>query len=457
MSPASNGQRFAALLTLLLPACAGAPVNSQSDRASAPVELALPSWEARDRALPTEDATSWQVHEARREQYIAAALQSHPELRAQFAAWQAAALQEEVAGALPAPQLRFTEFIEEVQTRTGPQQRRIGVTQRFPWSGSLKARREHAAAEARILSLALADSALQVVRRVELAYDAYAHLARDREVLQELRALLTTFEPIVQARVRTGGSQEDLLRLQIEIGRVEDELAANQARRRAQYAALLEAAGRGHSLEDLPDLILDEASAVAWDREALFRQAAQHNPALARWEARYEAAIRGARVEDFARTPSWVIGAETILTGDAPVAGVPGSGDDPWMITIGVDLPIWGASYDAREEQARQRIAEARARWENASLQLRTQIEMHAFLAEDAARQIDLYRSSLLPRAEEVVQLTLASYRAGKASALDWIDAQRTLLALRRAYWRAQLDQQQAQVELRTLTAEAVR
>ena len=84
-------------------------------------------------------------------------------------------------------------------------------------------------------------------------------------------------------------------------------------------------------------------------------------------------------------------------------------------------------------------------------------METHAFLAEDAARQIDLYQSSLLPRAEEVVQLTLASYRAGEASALDWVDAQRTLLALRRAYWRAQLDQQQAQVELRTLTAEAVR
>ena len=100
---------------------------------------------------------------------------------------------------------------------------------------------------------------------------------------------------------------------------------------------------------------------------------------------------------------------------------------------------------------------EARARWEHASLQLRTQIEAQVFLAEDAARQSDLYRTSLLPRAEEVVQLTLASYRAGNASALDWIDVQRTLLALRRAYWRAQLDQQQAQVELRTLTAEAVR
>ena len=47
-----------------------------------------------------------------------------------------------------------------------------------------------------------------------------------------------------------------------------------------------------------------------------------------------------------------------------------------------------------------------------------------------------------------------SSSTPGEAAALDWIDAQRTLLALRRAYWRAQLDHQLAQVELRALTAE---
>ena len=33
---------------------------------------------------------------------------------------------------LPNPQLRWTEFVEPLETRTGPHQRRIGIQQRFP-------------------------------------------------------------------------------------------------------------------------------------------------------------------------------------------------------------------------------------------------------------------------------------------------------------------------------------
>lgn len=457
MSHSTAWQRSVVLLTLSLTACAGATPDRRPQRAPATAPIEYPVLEARRGGLQHEAPAAWSLHDATRDDYIAAALRAHPTLRAQFAAWQAARMEEDIVGALPEPQLRFAEFIEEVQTRTGPQQRRVGVAQRFPWPGTLAARRDQAAARARAESFVLADSALQLARRVDLAYLDSAFLARDAQVLRELLDLLTDFEPIVQARVRTGSSQEDLLRLQIEIGRLEDELAANQAQRHVRFAELLEASGREDAIEGLPNMILDEQLAMPFEREELEILAFRRSPSLARWEALYEAAIEEARLEDFTRLPSFVVSAETILTGDAPVAGVPGSGEDPWILSIGVDLPIWGSSYAAREARARERIAEARAQWDNAHLQLRTQIEKQVLLAQDAARRAELYRNSLLPRAEEMVQLSLASYRAGEASALDWIDAQRTLLALRRAYWRAQLDQQQAQVELRTLTAEVLR
>ncbi|MAW60606.1 MAG: hypothetical protein CMJ94_07200 [Planctomycetes bacterium] len=454
MSPSPLRWHRVVPLTCLLGACTAPEPELPVDRASGFDRLEIPRPEARQRALMAEEAPAWELREASRARFVEAALEAHPDLRAQFASWQAAMEEQAIVGALPAPQLRFTEFVEEVQTRTGPQQRRLGVSQRFPWPGVLDARQEQADARARAMSYAVAELALQIVRRVELAYDEYAYLARDRQVLLDLLDLLKTLEPIVQARVRAGASQEDLLRLQIEIGRVEDDLAANRAQRRAQFAELLEAVGRDEPIEELPELTLKEAQPRRIDREEVLRRVIEQSPTLARWEALYEAALAEVRVDGYSRKPSFVLGAETILTGDAPVAGVPGSGDDPWMVSIGIELPIWGASYDASARQARHRVAEARARWESATLKLRTQVERFAFREEDAARRIALYQDSLLPRAEEVVQLALARYRAGEAAALDWIDAQRTLLALRRAYWRAQLDHQLAQVELRALTAE---
>lgn len=445
---------IAALLTVLLPACSATGPDSVVEPSGSVERLEFPSLEARDLGLAAEIELKLDPLTATREQFIAHALASHPLLRAEFEAWRAAQQQGQVVKTLPSPQLRFTEFIEEVQTRTGPQQRRLGVSQRFPWPGELDLREQVADARSRAASFALAESALQIVRRVELAYDEYAYLARDREVWEDLQDLLVGFEPIVQARVRSGASQEDLLRLQIEIGRVEDEIAAIDAQRGVQFAELLEASGWPWNLGELPDFALPEARRIETDREQLLSLALSRSPSLARWEARYDAAVSDANLVGYARKPSFVFGVETILTGDAPISGVPGSGDDPWMISLSLDVPIWGTSYDAQEEQARHRITEARARWENSRLQLRTQVERFALRAEESARRAELYQESLLPRAEEVVQLTLASYRVGRAQALDWLDAQRTLLALRRAYWRAHLDNHQAQVELRAITAE---
>ena len=85
------------------------------------------------------------------------------------------------------------------------------------------------------------------------------------------------------------------------------------------------------------------------------------------------------------------------------------------------------------------------------SFALRSEIEMEAYHLRDAARQIALYRDTLLPRARQALEVTEAAYRGGTMGLLDVIDSQRVLLQFEKSYWRACADYLQAEARLAAL------
>ena len=71
------------------------------------------------------------------EVYLTSGLQRSAELRAAFESWRASTERVAQVSSLPDPRLSFGEFVEEVETRTGPQRRSFGLSQALPWPGEL--------------------------------------------------------------------------------------------------------------------------------------------------------------------------------------------------------------------------------------------------------------------------------------------------------------------------------
>ena len=73
-------------------------------------------------------------------------------------------------------------------------------------------------------------------------------------------------------------------------------------------------------------------------------------------------------------------------------------------------------------------------------------------MAADLDRQIAVYEGTIQPRAQRIVMVTQDSYAAGKSSLLDLLDAQRSLIALRRmvADFRVSRAKQLADIEAAT-------
>ncbi len=72
--------------------------------------------------------------------YLQTSAQNNPGLKARFNEYLAALEVAPQVKSLPDPQLAFGYFIQPVETRVGPQQFKISVSQMFPWFGTLKAK-----------------------------------------------------------------------------------------------------------------------------------------------------------------------------------------------------------------------------------------------------------------------------------------------------------------------------
>jgi hypothetical protein len=73
---------------------------------------------------------------------LAYAALNNPQMEAAFNRWKAALEMVTQARTLPDPRFNYGYFIQEVETRVGPQEQRAGLSQMFSWFGKLKLRGE---------------------------------------------------------------------------------------------------------------------------------------------------------------------------------------------------------------------------------------------------------------------------------------------------------------------------
>jgi len=382
--------------------------------------------------------------------YVRYALHNNAGLRAAYERFFGAVARVAQARSLPDPQFSFAHFVEEVQTRTGPQQRRYSLTQAFPWFGELDLRSDVARGQAEELWQVVMQKHLEVERDVAVHFVEYAYLSRVIGITREVLGLLEQLEAVLQTRVAAGrATQADLLRLQVEMGRVENDLKSRE-RVRPSLSARLAAVMNWRGDAPLPLPTLAEPRLGSIDTTRLLQRGVENSPRLRQLAERaktFEDRLRLARLDGW---PDFQVGVDYIQTGEA-LLPTSGSGDDPWAVRIGFTLPIWRGRYAAAEREAEHGLRAAMAEFKQLRNKLRAEIEATAFALEDAGRQVVLYRDTLLTRSREALEVTRAAYTTGTATLLEVIDSERALLQFDIAYWRSCRDHYQSQARLEAL------
>jgi outer membrane protein TolC len=89
-------------------------------------------------------------------------------------------------------------------------------------------------------------------------------------------------------------------------------------------------------------------------------------------------------------------------------------------------------ALDAALRQAQADLHASEARRRQASADLSARVVSDLAMIHDAQRQIALFTGTLIPRAEQIVAALQRTYATGQASMLDLLDAERSLIGLRR-------------------------
>ena len=369
--------------------------------------------------------------------YLAYAEAHNPAVQAAHYDWEAARERVPQARALPDPMLSYGF---QTMNRIAVRGHEVGLEQTYPWFGKRDLRAAVAEDEAATAAERYQAARLRLAYEVKGAYYAYYYLWRQVGIVRENRDLVKYLEEVARTRYKAAAAgHPDVIRAQVELGRLENELRTLEDLR-GPAAARLNAALARPTGDPRPWPATLREEAVDADDERVLGWLREANPdlrALDRQAAREGAAIELARKDFY---PDVTLGLSYGRASAGFSGGPADMRDDMLRGMVSVNIPLWRQKYEAavREAEARRQAAlKMRADREN-MLAAETRRVLYEF--RDASRRIGLYRDTLLPKAREALQATEAAYRTGAAPFADLVDAERMLLEFQLSYERALAD-----------------
>lgn len=425
------------LSALLLGGCVLAPRETKDEKArldEAGAEFERPM---EKREVPQlSSSPSWK-------QILRRAFLTHGELEAAYYEWKAAMHRIDMSSAWPNSNisLGFEYMFSSEKMKSWD---RTTISAEFDPSMNLSLPNKVAQAgkvsleEARAAGFRFEQLKFDIQARVLEAWLDYARTAELVRIERDNVELLRLLTDTAAARVQAGAPQQDLLKAQIQLQLAENELATMESDLVSMRAKLNSLVARDPDAPLDPPAELPAPRAMPVDDARIIGIAVDKNKelsALARQVQGRKDALELARMQ-------W-------LPDISPAAGFTGSIEQfvGAMIMLPTAVPmIQGAINESRAMLQAQEAMLRQGRLDRAG-----EVVAALVLARNAERQTNLFEQQVLPKAEQALESARQSYAAGTLAFIELIDAQRTLLDVRRMVAEARIAREKALAELECL------
>ena len=363
--------------------------------------------------------------------FVSEALSRHPKILAARQRVAAASNVIPQAKALPDPTFNNTFWPlhdNALQTAGGRVGNQMSVNQMVPFPDKLKTKAVIASREVQIAQTAVDAIAREITESVRLAYYEVWFATRAITIIEETKDLVADLTDVAEARYRSGGSQQDVLRAQLETDRLDEKLIALRKQKQVAQADLA-------TLLQQPVNLLPEASSelgvndTPQQIESLIALAEQCNPKLRglAWEIQRDRDKE--RLACLQQYPDFSVGLNWGLISDghdviSPVA----DGNDNLSISFGTTLPIWREKINAGIREAAHRRSSTTRRLEAERDELYGKIRRLIVQADALVEQRNIYEGRIIPRTEDTLKLSIADYRGKRTDFFTLIETYRELL-----------------------------
>lgn len=327
------------------------------------------------------------------ERYLKIAAENNPELRAKFEDYMAAMQKVPQVGVLPDPKLAFSFFVMPVETRNGSQQVKVGLSQQFPWFGTLSVKKSVAN------SMALAKYEIFEEAKSRLFYDvksSYYNLFfvdKAMKITEDNIKILESFKNIALIKVEAGSaSAVDELRVEMEIAELNEKLEALRDRYlniSVKFNKLL------NRPTDVNINITDSlrVNALKLDKYEIIDSAMANNNAIQRFDRVIEAYKFKEKLARKNGKPAFSVGLDYIFIGesDNAMAGANSGKDAIVFPKIGVSIPLFRKKYNSMVKEAIHLQESSENLKQSRKNMLRTMLEMAYNDYKKAERNIKLH------------------------------------------------------------------
>ena len=365
------------------------------------------------------------------EYFVGTALARHPKILAAKQRVAAATNVIPQAKALPDPTFNNTFWPlhdNAIQTAAGRVANQMSVNQMVPFPDKLKTKAVIASREVQIAQTEVDAIAREITESVRLAYYEVWFATRAIDIIEETKDLVADLTDVAEARYRSGGSQQDVLRAQLETDRLDEQLITLAKQKLVAQADLA-------TLLQQPVGILPEATEelgitdTPQQIEELIALAEQCNPKLRglAWEIQRDRDKE--RLACLQQYPDFSVGLNWGLVSDnhdvlSPVA----NGNDQLSVSFGTTLPIWRQKINAGIREAAHRRSSTTRRLEAERDELYGKIRRLIVQADALVEQRNIYEERIIPRTEDTLKLSIADYRGKRTDFFTLIETYRELL-----------------------------
>ena len=282
-------------------------------------------------------------------QYLETAAKNNPALKAKFNEYNASLEKVPQVGALPDPQLTFGYFIMPVETKNGPQQAKVSVTQMFPWFGTLNSKENIFISVAKSKYEDFEDAKSNLFFDVKSTYYDLYFIKKAIDISLENIEILKTFERLALIKIESGkASAVDALRVELELNNLENNLVLlkeNWFVNSVKFNNLLNVENNTNIqipkrlwMDDLPyskQAIIDNLTNNHQLKSLGFlKESFAHNELLGKKQS----------------LPNIIMGLDYTAIGNTGTS--PNAGKDALMVKVGITIPLYRKKYSAIIKEA---------------------------------------------------------------------------------------------------------
>ncbi len=305
------------------------------------------------------------------------------------------------------------DFDQEAMT-----QLKVSYMQQFPSGDTLQIKQQKSRRQSELVNIDMRLRELDILRRVRLAYLEVVYLEQAKKTIQKNTRLFEQLVEIVQSLFSVGhNNQQDLIRAQLGVSRLEDRLSKIDQQINIQRARLARWIGIENSLLPLADKLPQIISAALVEEVDDTSQLFLSHPKVQNVDKQLLIARNNIQLVDESTKPGYALNLSYAYRDDAP------NGNDRadfLSAAVTFNLPVF-----TENRQDRQRLAKEH---EYQALKNKRLDVLQQLTADYQQQQRDetllirrqlLYTSALLPQSRQQSEASLLAYQSDRGSFSD--------------------------------------